>query len=420
MVDYRIERILEKEEVAQLDNLLIPKLKNDYPNFETWLKKARKEILEGTRIAIGIWKEGLIATSIVKLTASGTAELKTFFVDDDFREQSYGDLLFAETEMQCRKAGVTKVSTETYVDKTSMVQFLVAKDFLFAGREDLYGNGRYSYLLSKSLTPQYSGDPYDWEELGEWFLRIRLSATNVKDHPIVSGRTFDRHMRLAVGNYSLEALVEIKDQKTDLDDVEILHKKCTESDYHIPIFVAREFTDRASDYARQHGVITFTSKDIAAILGREPLVFREGPIAGMIVSIRPRFLRILLKKETPVYYVKGGPTGKFLKKGHLLVFYTTAPQGNVTTLGKIQSVKLGTPIEIWESISERTIFNKEEFFGFASIKQRILAIKLDDIWQIAPIEGEELDKIIPEKARAGSYIDGRTREELLSRTPLRH
>jgi GNAT superfamily N-acetyltransferase/predicted transcriptional regulator len=415
MSEFRLDRILDEDEVAQLNDLLVSKLRNDYPNFEGWLKKAQEEILEGTRIAIGIWKEKLIASSIVKLTASRTAELKSFFVDSDFRDQGYGNQLFEETEMQCRKAGVVRVITDTYAENTSSVEFFISKGFLVSGREDLYGNGKYSYILSKTLAPEYFGDPYDWEELGEWYLRTRLNATNIENHPVVNNRKFDRHMRIIIGAYPLEALVEIKDQKVDMDDVEILHKKCTESDYHLAVFVAREFTHRATDYAHQHGVIIFDSKDIARTLGKDPVTFREDPIIGMVVAVKPKYLREILKRKLPVYYVKGGPTGKFLDKGHIIIFYTMAPEKNVTTIGKVDSVELGSPSAVWELISNNTVFTEKEFFRFASIKERILAIKLSDIWQISPIEEEELDKIIPSKDRNGSYIDAKTRDIILSR-----
>jgi len=415
MSEFRLDRILEEDEVLQLQDLLVPKLKNDYPHFEDWLRKAQEEILHGMRIAIGIWKERLIATSIIKLTASKTAELKSFFVDDDFRDQGYGNSLYEETEMQCRKMGVTRIITDVYVDNRPMVEFLISKGFVVAGKEDLYGNGRYSYILSKSPSPEYFGDPYDWEELGEWYLQTRLNAIKIKDHPLVNERRFDRHMRITVGSYSLDALVEIKDDKVDLDVVEILHKKCTESNYHLAIFLARDFTERAIRYARDHGVIIFTSKDIGDVLGRCPPIFREGPISGMVVSIKPKYLKRIFERGPPYYYVKGGPVGKFLKKGHIIIFYTTAPEKNVTTIAKVKSTKLGTPREIWESIGQKTVFTKDEFFRFASRKQNIISIELDEVKKIPPIEGIDLDNLIPKKDRNGSYVDEETIERILHR-----
>ncbi len=316
--------------------------------------------------------------------------------------------------MQCRKAGVTRIITDTYVDNQPMVEFLISKGFLVTGKEDLYGNGKYSYILSKTLDPEYFGDPYDWEDLGEWYLKSRLNLIKIEDHPVVNNREFDRLMQIGIGDTKLDVLVEIKDQKVDLDKIEILHKKCTESKYHLAVFVAREFTQRLKGYADNHGVISFDNKDIARILGRQPPQFREGPIGGMVVSIKPEYLKRLLKVKPAPCYVKGGPSGKYLKKGHIIAFYATEPEKKISSLGKVESIKLGSPREIWDSVGKKTIFSKDEFFRFASIKQRILAIKLSKVWEISSIEGEKLDSIIPEKDRHGSYIDESTREKILS------
>lgn len=415
MCDYRLDRILKDDEIAQIQELLVPKLKGDYPNFKQWLMKAQKEISDGSRIAIGIWKEKLIATSIIKLTASNTAELKSFFVDDDFRDQGYGNSLYQEMERQCRKAGVTKIMVDTYIDNKQMVEFFISKDFVVAGKEDLYGNGRFSYILSKTLKPQYLGDPYDWEELGEWYLKAKFNAFKIKDHPKVNNRRFDRHMRIQIGDCNLEILVEIKDQKVDSDVVEILHKKCTESNYNLAVFIAREFTERAKKYAKEYGVKIYDKSDIAKLSGEKPLQFKEGPIGGMVVSIKPDYLERMHKNKAPYYYIKGGPAGKSLKKGHFIVFYATSPSKNVTTIGKVESIKFGSPSNIWESIGEKTVFSREEFFRFCSIKQIILAIKMSEIVKIDTIKDQELDRLIPKKDRSGSYIDIKLAENLIKR-----
>ena len=137
MSEFRLDRILNEHEVNQLSDLLVPSLREEYPNFEKWLNKAGEEILGGSRIALGIWKETLIAACIVKLTSSNTAELKSFFVDLNFRDLGYGNDLYKEMEKQCRKAGVVRIFTDVYCDNPSMVEFLISKGCLIAGNEDL-------------------------------------------------------------------------------------------------------------------------------------------------------------------------------------------------------------------------------------------------------------------------------------------
>ncbi|ABS56814.1 GCN5-related N-acetyltransferase [Methanoregula boonei 6A8] len=421
MSEYRLDRILQDDEIRQLNDLLSPKFSADYPNFEIWLKSVQTEMSNGKRrFAIGIWKEKLIATSIIKLTASGVAELKSFFVDPDFIHQRYSNDLYSEVENQCRKSGTTRIISYLYIDNKEMIEFLISKGFLISGKDDLYGNGRESYILSKALMPEYFGDPFDWENLGGWYLSIVLKAAKIEDHPVVSDRAFDRHMKIDFNNCSLDALVEIKDEKVDFDPIMVLHQCCSTSKYHFPIFVARSFSKRAEKYARENGVLIFSSKDIAKILGNLPPVFCDGPIKGMVVSIKPEYLKRLLQKKRPLYYVKGGPIGKKLQKGQTLVFYSLDPEKAVTALGEIQSVHIDTPQKIWNRFGKHLAFSEQEYFRFASIKQNIVAIELSKITPIAPIKESELDAIIPKKDRSGSYLSDKTLKKILKYANLQH
>jgi predicted transcriptional regulator/N-acetylglutamate synthase-like GNAT family acetyltransferase len=412
--EFRVDRILQKDEIQQLNELLLPIFSSEYPNFATWLTNVQKEIVDGKkRFAIGIWKEKLIATSIVKLTASGVAELKSFFVDPDFHHSGYSNDLYIETEVQCRKSGITRIISYLYTDNTPMIEFLISKGFFITGKDDLYGNNRESYILSKDINPEYYGDPFDWENLGEWYLNIKMNAANIENHPIVDDKSFDRLMRIDLGNYLLNALVEIKDEDVDLDPVVILHKYCTTSEFHLPIFVARSFSKRAIKFAKGNGVIIFSSKDIADLLGWRPPIFCEGPTKGMIVSIKPDFLRRLLGAKKPLFYVKGGPIGKKLQKGQHLVFYSTDPEKSVNAIGEIKSINSGTPQEIWNRFGKHLVLSEQEYFSFASIKQNIIAIELGKIEKITPIKDKELDSIIPKKDRSGSYFNEKTLNKIL-------
>ena len=383
------------------------------PSLKNGLNKVKKDLKEGKRFAIGIWDSKLIAVSIVKLTASNVAELKSFFVDRNFSKRGCEDHLYKETENQCRKAGAEKLISFVYSNDTSMIIFLFSHGFSISGKEDLYGNSRDSYILSKKLNPEYIGDPFDWENMGEWYLKTQLNAINVENHPQVGSRKFDRHMQITLNNFSLDALVEIKDQLVDVDIVEILHKKCYESNFHLPIFIAREFSKRAQEYAQEHGVISFTASDIEKVLQRKPPVFRSGDIRGLVVSIRPGFLERLMKKKTPQYYVKGGPLGKNLHEGHTLVFYSTAPEKSVHAVAEVKSVINESPTVIWKIIRQGTVFSEKEYYEFVSQKKSIVAIEIINLKKISPLHDEELDGIIPKKDRSGSYIDEKTLNKIL-------
>jgi predicted transcriptional regulator len=296
-----------------------------------------------------------------------------------------------------------------------MIEFLISKGFVISGKDDLYGNNRESYILSKTITPEYCGDLYDWENIGEWYLNLMLNAQNIEDHPVVDSRSFDRHMQIPSGLFRIEALVEIKDQEVDLDPVEILHNHCMKSHYHLPIFVARSFSKRAIKFANENGVIIFSSDDIEKTVGWRPPIFCEGPIKGMVVSIKPDFLLRLLKGSAPFFYVKGGPVGKKLQKGQYLVFYSTDPEKSINAIGEIKSINLGTPQEIWNRFGDKLVLSENEYFRLSGIKQSIVAIELDQIKKINPIKEKELDSIIPKKDRSGSYIDEKTLNKIVGK-----
>jgi predicted transcriptional regulator len=414
MSDYRIDRFLGDVEIQQLDSLLIPTYSKEYPNFEKWLKEVKKDLKDGKRFAIGIWDSTLIAVSIVKLTASSVAELKSFFVNKLFIHRGCENRRYEETENQCRKSGADKIISFAYADDMPMIGFLISQGFSISGKEDLYGNSRESYILSKKLNPEYIGDPFDWENMGEWYLRARLNAINLKNHPQVGPRNFDRHMQIKLNDFSLEALVEIKDQKVDHDPIMVLHKSSSDSNFHLPIFIAREYTKRAREYAKKNGVIAFDALDIEKMLRKKPPVFRSGDIKGLIVSIRPGYLERLLKRKAAQYYAKGGPLGRFLQKGHIIVFYSTTPEKCVKAVAEVKSIKIDTPPAIWNLIKKRTAFSDEtDYYGFVAQKQSILAIEIVNLREIHPILDTELDEIIPKKDRSGSYIDEKTLNKIL-------
>jgi predicted transcriptional regulator len=222
-------------------------------------------------------------------------------------------------------------------------------------------------------------------------------------------------MQINLGNFLLNLLVEIKDEDVDLDPVVVLHKYCNESHFHIPVFVARSFSERSEKFATENGVIIFSSKDIAKLLGTKPPVFREGPIKGMVVSIKPAYLKKLIEDTPPHYYVKGGPIGKKLQKGQTLVFYSTDPDKSVSAIGEINSIDIGHPQEIWNKYGKELVLNEEEYFRFGSIKQSIVAIGLKNIEKITPIKDKELGAIIPSKDRSGSYLDDETLNKIFAR-----
>lgn len=411
-----ITRLLSESEIDQLDRLLVPHLSKKYPNFESWLQKAKSGIKKGTRIAFGEWAFGnLISTVILKPTISGTVELKSLFVDPDFQRMGRGPQIYDIAEKQCLKMNFKKIVVDTFCEDNDIVHFLIGNGYKIYGKEDLYGNGNESYLFSKTLKPQYVGDPYDWEAITKWLIENHFGFEVVKVHPIVKKRALDFSIKKTINsNFEIKGLIEVKDTRVDQDPVSMLYQKSVDGGYHVPIFIGREFKSRAIDFAEEKGVILIDEKGITEISGLQPPEISKQGIRGILLPIKPEFYQnIILQKLNEFVYFKGAPFGKELKKGDSIVFYVESPRKEISAYGTITSISIDKPEIQWKSFGEKSVFDKKDFFRFANSKREILAIEIKNFVEIKPIEHDEIIQIVPAKLLSGGYIDKNTMDKLI-------
>ncbi|MDO8725403.1 MAG: GNAT family N-acetyltransferase [Candidatus Methanoperedens sp.] len=411
-----ISRILSKSEIDQLDNLLVPNLSKRYPNFEKWLEKAKEEIEKGIRIAFGEWfSDRLISTVILRPTISNTVELKSLFVEPKFQKLGHGDHLYEEAEKQCLKMGFKKITVDAFDEDEDVIIFLIGRGYKIYGREDLYGVGRFSYLLSKELKPQYTGDPFDWEEIAKWLIQNHLGFEIIDVHPVVEKRALDFSIKKVINEkFTIFGLVEVKDTEIDQDPVSILYQKTLETGYHVPVFVGRKFKERAIDFAAKKGVILINEKDILKITKWEPPDIKREDIGGIILPIKPEFYQKILRKGLSQFvYFKGAPFGKFLKKNNKIIFYVESPRKEISAYGVIVDVSINSPEQQWDRFNKDSVFEKEDYWRFAMTKREILAIKIANFKEIKPLDYNALKQIISPKLLSGSYIDTMTFKKLI-------
>jgi predicted transcriptional regulator/GNAT superfamily N-acetyltransferase len=417
MVEEVISRILAKAEIDQLNNLLVPHLSEKYPNFEKWLEKAKAEIESGDRIAFGGWtSDSLISTVILKPTISNTVELKSLFVDPKFQKLGHGSRIYEIAERQCLKMRFKKIIVDAFCEDDDMIIFLISHGYKIYGREDLYGAGRFSYLLSKNLRPQYIGDPFDWEEIARWLIENYLGFEIVETHPIIEQRALDFSIKKVIdGNFEILGLVEVKDTNVDQDPVTTLYQKTLDAAYHVPVFVGRKFKKRAIDFAEKKGVILINEEDIHRITKWKPPKIKREEIRGIILPIKPEFYEKILGKSLKQFvYFKGAPFGKFLKKDDKIFFYVESPRKEISAFGIVTDVSTNSPEIQWQKFSKESVFEEADFLRFAKTKRQILAIKLADFKTIIPIDENTLKKIIPQKYLSGSYIGKETIGDLIN------
>lgn len=411
-----ISRILTKPEIDQLDNLLMPHLSKRYPNFEKWLEKAKEEIDKGIRFAFGGWlSERLTSTVILRPTISNTVELKSLFVDPKFQGFGQGDRLYEEAEKQCLKMGFKKIIVDAFCEDDVVIIFLISRGYKIYGREDLYGVGRFSYLLSKDLKPIYTGDPFDWEEIAKWLIENYLNFEVIETHPIIDERALDFSIKKSINEkFEILGLVEVKDTEVDSDPVEILFNRTKAAGYHVPIFVGRKFKRRAINFAKKNGVVLINEEVIHQITQWEPPEIKKDEIRGIILPIKPEFYEKILRKGFKEFvYFKGAPFGKSLHENDTIIFYVESPRKEVAAYGTVIEVSMGSPETQWKNFNKDSVFEEEEFFRFARTKREILAIKLTKFNEIKPIDEKTLKGIIPQKLLSGSYIGLETRKKLI-------
>lgn len=416
MVEEVISRILAKSEIDQLDNLLVPHLSKKYPNFEKWLEKVKEEIEIGVRIAFGEWiSDSLISTVILKPTISNTVELKSLFVDPKFQKTGHGPRIYEIAERHCLKMGFKKIIVDAFCEDDDMIIFLISHGYTIYGREDLYDVGRFSYLLSKNLRPQYIGDPFDWEEIARWLIENYLGFEIVETHPVVEQRALDFSIKKVINEkFEILGLVEVKDTDVDQDPVSMLYTKTLDAGYHVPVFVGRKFKKRSTDFAKKKGVILINEKDICRITEWKPPELTKGEIRGIILPIKPEFYEKILRKGLKRFvFFKGALFGKFLKSDDKIIFYVESPRKEISAFGVVTDVSVNSPEMQWSKFSKDSVFEKEEFWRFARTKREILAIRLTDFKEIEPLDEKKLKKLIPQKILSGSYIGMETIKKLI-------
>jgi predicted transcriptional regulator/GNAT superfamily N-acetyltransferase len=416
MVEEVISRILAKSEIDQLDNLLVPHLSKKYPNFEKWLEKVKEEIEIGVRIAFGEWiSDSLISTVILKPTISNTVELKSLFVDPKFQKTGHGPCIYEIAERHCLKMGFKKIIVDAFCEDDDMIIFLISHGYTIYGREDLYDVGRFSYLLSKNLRPQYIGDPFDWEEIARWLIENYLGFEIVETHPVVEQRALDFSIKKVINEkFEILGLVEVKDTDVDQDPVSMLYTKTLDAGYHVPVFVGRKFKKRSTDFAKKKGVILINEKDICRITEWKPPELTKGEIRGIILPIKPEFYEKILRKGLKRFvFFKGALFGKFLKSDDKIIFYVESPRKEISAFGVVTDVSVNSPEMQWSKFSKDSVFEKEEFWRFARTKREILAIGLTDFKEIEPLDEKKLKELIPQKILSGSYIGMETIKKLI-------
>ena len=180
--EYQFKVLYLKDEFDDVKHLLqdAPEFQKHYPDFNSWLDKALKEACEGKRLVYAVFRPilghrqsmiELIGVTFIKITGE-TAELKSLFVHEGVREseRKYRNYLYKNVEEQLAKKGISKIITDVPCENNHVSWFLIQHGFQINGLIERYKKDDFCYILSKEVKSYYTGDIFDWYNIGRQFV----------------------------------------------------------------------------------------------------------------------------------------------------------------------------------------------------------------------------------------------------------
>ena len=382
------DRIISEEEIQELNEFLLSQ-DLDYPDYTHWVEKTIREIRNGKKRAFGSFTGKLGGAGVIRVTASGTVELKNFYICPEFRKEGNGSKLLDYIENYCIEQGYTQIQVETYVGEIDTVRFFLKKGFEFQSRGDFYGRGHESYLLVKRLPVKYIGE-YDWITISKWVMERLWGFKHEKE---LTKRRCGLYKKSDNG-MNMVATVFMDgelDNKIDKEQLQSLHKSMVIRG--ILCCFAAFFTDSAKDYANENG-ITLIDHDKLEELSGLSLPRSPEEVAGMIAVIKPKYFNDLIEQKDRVY-IRGGEISSGIDRGQVLLFYVTSPIMGIKGYTIIKNLSSGGPSDIWKKYSRQSAFEEDEYKTYTEGKSTVTAYSFEEIKEIPEcIDLEKIRKVL--------------------------
>ena len=102
-----------------------------------------------------------------------------------------------------------------------------------------------------------------------------------------------------------------------------------------------------------------------------------------IISIRPPFAEAILAGDKTVELRRRIPP---VEVGARLWIYATRPVASIVGVAIIDTIFRGTPDAVWETYSDRTAINRNEFDRYFDGAREAIGIRLSKVQRIQPID----------------------------------
>ena len=407
-----------KEEFDEVEDLLVntSEFKEYYPDFEKWLHGALSDALKGERLIYAVYSPIILSgqpslkidsVAIVKI-AGESAELKCLFIDENSNSSSSGKFLYQRVEEQLTKKEISKIITDIPYENKELNWFLIQNGFQINGLIERYKKGNLDYILSKDIPLCYTGDPFDWFGISEWFLEntYQFKIETREEHGENLFRTYN--LLLAYQNTNISKLPTIKGKAVvcegkfhngKLEDVLKVYDKTNT----VGIVISQELEDTCLRELNKRNILSFERNGIFELCGCKEPFFKKENIDGIIVEVKPEHFENIPDDAEFFTYVKGAGSGKFAQKNNYILFlvdsHKASPYGAIMGLGKIKDISCADPNTQWDAHKElHPIFSENDYDQFTSYKKEVIAIVVSNFKKISPISYDDF------KSEFGEYL----------------
>jgi ribosomal protein S18 acetylase RimI-like enzyme len=441
--DLVARRIFLENEVAEIRLIQrdAPEFLSHYFDYEQWLDMALREVTKGKRIAYGVYKPMLNSNSRPQLRLVGsvilkeevygkTVELKGLFVARDSRGSGCGTELCNAVETLFSKRGYMVIKTYVPSNETRTIDFLLKRGYeVLVTKESTYKLGERICEMHKTLLPLYGGDSFDIYGIFSWLLENVYGFSSIEAKDSQNAITFSiapKHPLGAKANGGksfLNGILLVCDGEEfiDKDQLKKISEKNRGSDL---VFVyGRSFTIEARREGRKMGIVLFDEnlmrQNFGNFFANGLPEFRKADIGGIVVSIHPEYFKRLETNRSFTFF-HGGSVGKYLLGNNKSLFFSVpsseCPDGGIRAYGDIVDIRYDSPNELWNKCKDKnSLFTEDEYRTFVGNKHTILAITVDRLKWISPINLEELKDIFGHEVQLEDVKNLYISKEMLNR-----
>jgi len=149
----KVELIKDSEQVNQLYEF-IKKMPLDYPDYNLWVEKCKRELELGNKKGLVIRDQDKIIAEMIfqpHKDDNKILEIKSARVDENYRGRGYFGIFLAEAEKYARKNGLKRIMIDCHSDQMKIVETTLKYGFSLESNEKLY-NDKLESILVKDIS----------------------------------------------------------------------------------------------------------------------------------------------------------------------------------------------------------------------------------------------------------------------------